>query len=215
MDQTDISAPGAPAPAPPLSHAKQQQILAGARIVFTEDGYGGASMSRIAAAAGVSKGTLYNYFPGKRELFTAFMQVTSAETVLLIFDQIDSADPPERSLRRICERLLEVLTSDAGLLIYRMVVGEASRFPELAEAYDATGPRRAIAAMAAWIRAQAAAGRLAVDDPSFAAEQLFGLMQTRYLQRRRLGLPQPAGEPDARQVAAAAVSLFLRAYAPR
>ncbi len=191
---------------------KEQQILAGAALVFAESGYGGASMSRIAAAAGVSKGTLYNYFPGKRELFAAFVQRTCAEHLKLIFDRLDPAAPAEASLRRIGERVLAVQSSDAGLLIYRMVVGEAARFPELAEAFEESGPRRAKAQMADWVRTQVAAGRLEVPDAGFAAEQLFALMQTRLLQRRRMGLPQPADEPDAAYVVSAAVRLFLLAY---
>ncbi len=170
------------------SPLKETQILDGAAMVFSRDGFGRASMSQIAAAAGVSKGTLYNYFPGKEALFAAWVQRECTVRIALIFDDLPAAEAPAETLRRIGRRMLEMLLSGAGLLMYRMVVAEAGHFPGLAEAFFAAGPRRTIATMAAWISGQVEAGTLAVADAEFAAEQLFALMQTRLLMRRRLGL---------------------------
>ena len=57
---------------------KVSQVLDGARTVFLRDGFEGASVDDIARQAGVSKATLYNYFPDKRILF---MEVAKAECV--------------------------------------------------------------------------------------------------------------------------------------
>ncbi|OUI97095.1 TetR family transcriptional regulator, partial [Acetobacter orientalis] len=57
-----------PSPCTGESEAKRQQILAGAKVVFADHGFEGASMSAIARQAGVSKGTLYNYFTNKADL---------------------------------------------------------------------------------------------------------------------------------------------------
>jgi len=57
-----------------LSEEKRARIMAGAGAVFAADGYEGASMAGIAARAGVSKGTLYNYFPSKAALFAAYVR---------------------------------------------------------------------------------------------------------------------------------------------
>lgn len=54
-----------------LSPEKRTQILAGAAAVFAADGYEGASMARIAAVAGVSKGTLYNPIPSAGAVMTS------------------------------------------------------------------------------------------------------------------------------------------------
>lgn len=197
-----------------LSPEKERQILAGAARAFAEDGYEGASMSRIASLAGVSKGTLYNYFDSKRALFSAFVHRECGEVVAVIFDDLDASLSPETALPNICRRMLEMLTSPAGLLIYRMVVAEAGKFPELAEAFFEAGPRRALAAMAAWINRQRDAGRLDVPDPQFAAEQLFGLMQTKMLMRRRLRLSEATSPAEIDFVVQAGVRVFLRAYAP-
>jgi AcrR family transcriptional regulator len=195
-----------------VSAEKQSQILDGAARVFAEAGYEGASMSRIAAVAGVSKGTLYNYFAGKRELFAAFMQRVCASRIALIFDTVGEDTPLEEALLHICRRMMGVLTSEEGLLVYRMAVSEAAAFPELSEVFYASGPQRALARMTDWIRRSADAGKLRVDDPEFAAEQLFALMQTRVLMRRRLRLTSAVSEAEVDRVVTAGVSLFLRGY---
>jgi TetR/AcrR family transcriptional regulator, mexJK operon transcriptional repressor len=195
-----------------LSPEKERRILDGAAALFAASGYAGASMSQIAAASGVSKGTLYNYFPAKQALFASWVQRECARRIALIFDDVAPDEAPEEALRRMGRRILDMLLSDSGLLMYRMVVAEAKQFPELAEAFFAAGPRRALARMAAWIGAQEAAGRLRAGDPDFAAEQLFALMQTRLLMRRRLGMDEAVTEADIERVVTEAVRLFLRGY---
>ena len=194
------------------SPEKERQILDGAAVAFAQDGYEGASMSHIASLAGVSKGTLYNYFDGKKDLFTAFVQRECAQRLLLFFDEIDGDAPVETTLLRIGRRMVDMLVSDSGLLIYRMVVAEAQKFPELAEAFHEAGPKRAMARMSQLIRMHTATGELEVKDPNFAAEQLFALMQTWVVTRRRLGLSAQVTEPEIDHVVREAVRLFLRGY---
>src|SRR5205807_6937409 len=50
---------------------KREEILAAAREVFTREGYMGASMDAVAAHAGASKRTVYQYFEDKEQLFAA------------------------------------------------------------------------------------------------------------------------------------------------
>jgi TetR/AcrR family transcriptional repressor of mexJK operon len=99
-----------------LSPEKERQILDGAGRVFALDGYEGASMSRIAAEASVSKGTLYNYFSGKADLFGAFVRRECTSGVTLLFDEIDESVPPEEMLTRIGRQLVAMLTSETGLV---------------------------------------------------------------------------------------------------
>jgi hypothetical protein len=105
-----------------------------------------------------------------------------------------------------------MLLSESGLLIYRMVVAEAQKFPELTEAFYEAGPRRAMVRMTALIADQVRAGRLTVDDPEFAAEQLFTLMQTRLVMKRRMGLLAQVSEVEIDRVVQEAVKLFMRGY---
>ncbi len=194
------------------SPEKERQILDGAAAAFAESGYEGASMSHIAVMAGVSKGTLYNYFDGKKALFGAFVQRECTQRLLLIFDEIEHDAPIEATLLRIGRRIVDMLLSESGLLIYRMVVAEAQKFPELAEAFHDAGPKRALERMTTLIGIQADAGNLVVADPGFAADQLFALMQTRVVVKRRMGLMSVVTEPEIERVVREAVQLFLRGY---
>ncbi len=187
-------------------------MLDGAAAVFARDGYEGASMSRIAAEAGVSKGTLYNYFAGKAELFSAYVHRDCSRTISLMLDDLARDETPESTLRRLGRRIIEVSLSAEGLAMYRMVIAEAEKFPELAATFYAAGPARAIRHLSDWIGDMCAQGRLRVDDADFAAEQIFGLMQTRLCIQRRLGLIDGASESEIDRVVDGAVTVFMRAY---
>ncbi len=168
-------------------------------------------MSRIATEAGVSKGTLYNYFSGKAELFAAYVQRDCASHILIPYEEIANAKP-EDVLTQIGRRLLTMLLSPPALAIYRMVIAEAEKFPELAEAFYAAGPARGLAFAAAYMRRATAAGQLRVADPDFAAEQFFALLQTRLCMKRRLRLIAMPASRDIDHVVTQAVRMFLAHY---
>jgi AcrR family transcriptional regulator len=191
---------------------KEDQILKGAASVFAQDGYEGASMSRIAAEAGVSKGTVYNYFTNKAELFTAYIQRECAQSIALLFDDLDPAITPDETLRQVGRRLVTMLLSETGLVMYRMVVAECAKFPELAQAFYAVGPAAAIHHLAAYLQHTTAQGRLNVQDPRFAAEQFVALLQTHLCMKRRLGLIAMPSEAQVNHVVDCAVHLFMHGY---
>ena len=191
---------------------KKQQILQGAALVFAADGYEGASMSRIAAEAGVSKGTLYNYFPGKAELFADYVEQNCTRSIILVFDELEQASPPETVLREIGMRLLRTLLSEPALVIHRMVVAEAGKFPELAQAFNAAGPAKGQAHLSGFLRRASQAGRLHVEDPESAAEQFLALVLKMVHMRRTLRLIEMPSEAEIARVVDGAVWLFMRGY---
>jgi AcrR family transcriptional regulator len=196
-----------------LSPEKRAQILFGAASVFAADGYEGASMARIAAVAGVSKGTLYNHFDSKAALFTAYVASTCDRYLAHVFDSADHAGDPASVLRGIGKRMVQMMLSEQGLAIYRVVIADAVKFPALARAFFDAGPARAIGFMADWLAEETRRGRLTVDDPSFAAEQFFNLCQTRLVLRRKLEMTGDPPEHDIDTVIDAAITMFLRTYA--
>ena len=169
-------------------------------------------MSRIAMCAGVSKGTLYNYFDGKAGLFAAWVAGECAAKLAAVFDGSDPDDEPAAGLRTIGTRMLMMMMSETGLTIYRLTVADAAKFPELAQIFYDAGPSRAITSMAAWLERQVATGKLAIADPVFAAEQFFALCQTRIGMQRRLGLLLQADEALFARVVDGAVVMFLNTY---
>jgi AcrR family transcriptional regulator len=194
-----------------LSEEKRDQILAGAACIFAQEGYEGASMSRIAAEARVSKGTLYNHFSGKAELFAAYVEQACVRGLADIFAGMDD-DDPESGLRIVGHRMVDLMLSPLGLTMYRMVVSEAEKFPELARIFYQAGPAIAVDTLAAWLIRQCQAGRLAVPDPEFAAEQFFALCQTRFVLQRKLHLLNDPTPAEVQRVVDASVRMFLAVY---
>jgi AcrR family transcriptional regulator len=198
----------------PLSPERRNAILGGAGRVFARDGYEGASMARIAREIGVSKGTLYNYFPSKAALFSGFISAGCDQSLKHIFDIAPADNQPEETLFRVGTVIMEMMLSPFRQAIHRMVMSEAGQFPELARAFFEAGPQRGLNYLAEWLRQETAAGRLAAPDPDFAAEQFFALCQTKLVMRSRLRLIETADPAEVERVVRGAVSLFLKGYAP-
>src|ERR1051326_809369 len=78
--------------------SKRRQILDGARKVFMDLGFDGASMNEIARAAGVSKGTLYVYFTDKSRLFEAIVEDEALEKGKIAYN-LDRKRDVETTLR--------------------------------------------------------------------------------------------------------------------
>jgi TetR/AcrR family transcriptional repressor of mexJK operon len=197
-----------------LSPERRHAILDGAGRVFARDGYEGASMAQIAREIGVSKGTLYNYFPSKAALFSGVISTGCDHSLKHIFDISPSDNQPEETLYRAGVVVLEMLLSPFRQAIHRMVMSEAAQFPELARAFYEAGPQRALTYLADWLRQETAAGRLAAPDADFAAEQFFALCQTKLVMRARLRLIDTVEPAEVERVVRGAISVFLKAYAP-
>jgi TetR/AcrR family transcriptional repressor of mexJK operon len=195
-----------------LSPEKRAQIMAGAATVFAADGYEGASMARIAAVAGVSKGTLYNHFDSKAALFTAYVGEKCDQNLARVFDTANHDGDPAEVLLGIGKRMVQMMLSDVGLSIYRVVIAEAANFPDLARGFFEAGPARAIGFMADWLAEETRRGRLSVPDPTFAAEQFFNLCQTRLVLRRKLEMLPDPPDSDIERVVEASITMFLRTY---
>ena len=201
-------------PPPPqlLSPEKQAQILQGATVVFAREGYEGASMSHIARAAGVSKGTLYNYFDSKADLFAAYVKQECTDKLPVVFGATGTGQSPGEILTDIGRRMLEMMLSPAGVTVYRVVISEAEKFPNLARTFYESGPARAVAHLSGWLAEETRRGLLKVNDPDFAAEQFFALCQTRLCFRRKLSV---SGDPSAEEIAKVvdtSVRMFLNTY---
>ena len=78
-----------------MTEARRAQILMGAAQVFAEKGYHKATTKEIAKAAGVSEGTIYNYFKNKRDLLLAMIDLMGMQSVKNIITDEPPEDPRE------------------------------------------------------------------------------------------------------------------------
>ena len=151
--------------AKPQRDSRRESILAIAREVFMEEGYAAASMSTIAARVGGSKGTLYNYFRSKAELFVAVIQrPVRARPGSAVRPGVDDGDL-ESILLTLGRGFVRLMLSEEVITIHRIVVAEAVRFPEIGDALYEAGPKRGKARMIAYFDQAIAEGQLKPCDP--------------------------------------------------
>lgn len=191
---------------------KFDQVLEGARAVFMADGFEGASVDDIAKAAGVSKATLYSYFPDKRLLF---MEVANAECTRqsrAAVDNIDMTAPPREVLGQAGRHFLRFLTSKFGQQVFRICVAESDRFPEIGRAFYKSGPERMRTEMGEYFAQAAARGELAVDDVILASDQFAELCKADIWPRLMFGVIDHVTETDIDRVVDGAVETFMARY---
>ena len=199
--------------ATPTDH-KRRQILEGARRVFLADGFDGASMGSIAKAAGVSKGTLYSYFESKEALFERLIEDERASLAEALF-QLDGDDPDTRAvLRRLGRSFLAMLSRPEHVASVRMVIGAAEKLPRLGQVFYEAGPRQGVTRLAAYLRRQVAAGRLAIPDVEVAAQQFLDLCGGLVMKRLLFAVAPPDEALAERQVERA-LTMFFSAYGPK
>jgi len=186
-------------------------IVDRAERVFLEEGFAGSSMAAIAARSGCSKGTLYNYFVSKEELFLACVakQCTALHEAMSELAS-SSADLPE-TLTQLGRKYVAFVSSDDTVRRFRVIVSEAERAPEMSRAFYANGPAQGHAKLAAYIETAAREGKLNVTDPLRAAQHFLALCDRRSKARLCNVLPTP-GEASLEEDVSEAVRIFLAAY---
>nr|WP_026072690.1 TetR/AcrR family transcriptional regulator [Nodosilinea nodulosa] len=121
---------------PSVLNDKAVQILQGAMQEFLQNGYAGTSMDKVAATAGVSKPTVYNYFKDKEGLFRALVQYVAESRCQQVMGDGNLEGRPEAVIRRLVTKAIESELHDVDYQNFvRLVAGESGRFPQLAQAF--------------------------------------------------------------------------------
>jgi len=197
------------------TNSKAESILAAAKRSFLAAGFGAVSMDTIAREAGVSKATVYAHFDGKEELFGAVID-RECERYFARFSagELDPSDA-RASLTVLGRRFLELLLSPDGIALYRIILGEVTRFPRLGEVFWRAGPERQRVQIEAFLKSAVAAGTLALADTRLAAEQFVSLVRGDVQLRHLLRLEADADRRDISAAVEGAVATFLNAFESR
>lgn len=193
----------------PRDLRKRQAIIEAGLAHFLRDGVGATKLEQVARAAGVSKVTLYAYFPDKAALFEAAIGERMAMIEAAQALRADPAPLRER-LERFGHGILQFLHHAEAVEFYNVLAGELRRHPDLARRFYDNGPGKTRANLTALIGAAHAAGELTVADPAAAAEELFGLWLGFSQYALALGMT-PAGPSLERRVTRG-VEIFLEIY---
>jgi AcrR family transcriptional regulator len=191
--------------------SKRRQILDGAHKVFMDLGFDGASMGEIARAAGVSKGTLYVYFPDKCGLFEAIVESEIADYSRELYN-FDPTRPLIETLAEFGRAYVQILCRPGGGSASRTVMAIAERMPEVGRRFYNNVIAHTIGKLAAYLEARAEIGDLTIDDCRLAALQFMQLCQgPTFMPFLFQAAPAPSAERTS-DIVDSATRMFLAAY---
>ena len=191
---------------------KKCQILDGARRVFLEMGFDGASIANIVAAANVSKGTLYAHFESKEKLFESFIFEDRRHQAEQLFDIDLNNSDIETVLFELGQRFVTMISSKEALSHLRTVIAVAGRIPTIGQAYYQAGPLFGIQKLSAYLKTQIVRGKLNIDRPEHAACQFLDLCKSNVHLPLVMGVESEASNAGIVQNIREAVDMFLKMY---
>jgi TetR/AcrR family transcriptional regulator, mexJK operon transcriptional repressor len=200
------------APRPPeVRSPKVALILDAAFELFLARGFDAVSTDLIAKTAGVSKATLYAHFTSKEALFSEILLRQCAEfsALVRIPDKYDG--DLVGTLCRFALDFISMFQDEHGMAMYRLIVGEIHRFPQVAFAFDSAGPSEMSCRLVRLLGQVVEHGELEIEDLDLAGEQFMALLTGRILLDHALGLPLLPQDEIRRRVEAA-IGLFLKGY---
>ena len=223
---------GDPAPGEGRGYpAKRRAIMDAAAQVFLREGYTRASVDAIAAAAGVSKQTVYNHFGDKERLLVAVTAAIQGEVVRQLEELLDAAFPDLERLRdpkRLRAELtdltvdwIRLVQGDEISALRTLVYSEAVHHPQLLKHWLENGHRRIMPPLNRLLVRLGEAGLLdlppeVTTDPERLAHQLTGAANFELQISKTSVLPRGVlDDPGTRLLVGNGVDFFLRAYAPR
>lgn len=156
-----------------IAQEKRSVILEAATALFLQLGYDRTSLARIAEHSGVSRATLFKQFPSKAALFDAMIteswSIDDEETAL-------PAGDVAHGLSVLGHRYAALLCRPRMTDLFRIVIAELPRFPELADAQFARGKMPYFESVRAYLLAEHEAGTVRIDDVELAATQFLGMI---------------------------------------
>ncbi len=195
---------------------RRKRLIDAAEHVFVELGYGTASMDDIARGARMSKKTLYQVFDTKESLFAAVIAARRAVLAAMVEAQgCDEGCSLEDVLRRFLRQVARCVLAPRQAALYRLVIAESQRAPELAHAFYREGPTKARLALTEWLSLQDARNTLIVPDPATAESMLFSMVIAQPQRGLLIGERGEPSEEEIDQRVERAVAIFLDGARPR
>jgi AcrR family transcriptional regulator len=183
----------------------RERILAAARTIFLDGAPEHATMDAVAQQAGMSKKTIYREFKSQLDLLAALLAENVAD--MGSFPPPSPRDDIELELYGVVMRLVTHMTSPRSVALFRLLISEIRRYPELINHGPPKGFPKPV--IAAWLSSPAVRARYQIDDPEDAAAMLLGMvMQDSAFKLVLTGIPMQTHILEQR--ARRAVTIFLR-----
>lgn len=173
----------------PFDAGKTGDIVRAASDAFFRDGFAQSSIESIAAAANVSKVTVYNRFGTKEALFVAAVEKECEIMRKGLAGAINAGGNIREQLTCFATNMAKFLDRDDITRLEAHLAVETQHNPQLGKLFLDAGPRRLHNALAELLDRAVANGSLAIDDTRQAAEHFAGMvkgladLERRFLQR--------------------------------
>ncbi len=192
--------------------AKQRQIIDAAAALFIEKGgFADVSMDAIVDASGISKRTLYNYYESKEQLFLDVL-IEHMESIWLALELKQSSnDALEDKLRTVGIEILTMGMKPEPMALYRIMIAESQRFPELTRAFYDVSSKRVLLALAGFIADAGPKAGISTDQPESTAEHYMDLIIGAAFMRVVMGIDKPMTPKAIRAHVDQALTRFLAA----
>lgn len=202
----------------PRKRAKREQIRDGARRLFLERGFARTNTDAIAKEAGVSKQTLYVYYPSKEDLLEDVLRglVEEAPEGRLPVDpgelSLDDRAELEAALGGLAERMISTIMQPEYVALMRVLVAETPALPHLGELYRSTVPERAFRGVTGLLEHAVDRGVAGVEDVDAASRMFVGSLLTYAILDGLFVVDGPPRKPSEDRLAAI-VALFMKTIA--
>ncbi len=198
----------------PKSEEKRESIREAAATLFLKEGYERCSMDSIAAAAGVSKQTVYSHFANKDELFRSCIAGKCQLYDLSV--EPSTQKSLEDGLASFADGLLRLISDPQAVKMWRLMMTEAEGHSRVASMFYETGPEASIASLEAFLEQHRE--RLdvdGIDDFDAAARTFVSLTKDCYQDRVLLGVIDGVSDDERRRQVARATDQFMRLFGAR
>ena len=164
----------------PKDNVKNEQILQAASDLFLDKGLKATSMDAVAGRAGVSKQTLYSHFKNKDALYQGVI-LNKLSSYNFTYT-IEMTDDREADLQNMGSYLLDLLTDEEVVAMYRIVISEAGTFPKISSLFYESGPEQVVEQFTDYFE------RCDVEEPEYKAELFTNMIQGEWLMKSLMGL---------------------------
>ncbi|WP_217139878.1 TetR/AcrR family transcriptional regulator [Streptomyces sp. AC627_RSS907] len=196
-----------------LAQQKREAITSAATELFLDRGYDGTSLARIAEAAGVSKSTLFKQFPTKAALFEAIVTESWQRDAGATAARPQAGDL-RSGLTAIGHRYADLIGQPRMAGLFRIVIAELPRFPELGRMQFQLGKLPYFASVQHYLESEHEAGNADVPDTESAANQFLGMIANYVLWPRMLLTDWNPAASDIHNAVEEAVQTMLARYTP-
>ena len=172
--------------------ARPGELLDAALDLFVEKGFAATRSEEVAARAGVSKGTLFLYFPTKEELFKAVVRENMSGRFAEWREEFEAFEGTTADMVRYCMRVWwERIGATRASGITKLMISEARNFPELAAFYQQEVIRPGMQLIKGILERGIARGEFRAVDPDYAVFGLVAPMIFLIMMKHSLGACAP------------------------